>query len=213
MRHTWFILMVVLALASVLGIWVYSYHVPVYIALSCDYRGPNAERAGGVRAWGFYAAQGRIGFLYHYHTWGFLEPGVPAVPRAPTRVMWEHAEDVHQGITIDELGYLVAYSGYGLTLYEGNDGGMGHDQRFVGGLVQTRMVALFLALFLGVTLWRRLRHRSGEPSCATCGYDIRTQAGGAAGSRCPECGTVIAPDQPPSAHGAPNPAPHHRPIP
>jgi len=38
---------------------------------------------------------------------------------------------------------------------------------------------------------RRQRYRVAHNLCLTCGYDLRTQKAGAAGGKCPECGTAV----------------------
>jgi hypothetical protein len=43
---------------------------------------------------------------------------------------------------------------------------------------------------------RRTRRRRATGLCPTCGYDLRTHLAGAAGAKCPECGSAITPNAP-----------------
>jgi len=204
MRRILFILAATLglALAVTVFLWFDTRTAHVYIAVMMDYRTPNDPKrlsfSEGTRSYGVYANHGRIGFLIDTNVRD-MEDNMNVVPYQPTCFTSEHLNDSESGIyeqlRPSSLAYSLRSKRLGLSLYDGWDAGGGSSEGVQGGLVDTWIVAAFLAAMLGFTVWciRRPRRKLKAGLCPTCSYDIRTQLLGQAGLNCPECGTPIKP--------------------
>jgi hypothetical protein len=93
------------------------------------------------------------------------------------------------GLSREILAYHLKFARFGVSYYEGHDGGLGHMATYHGVLVAAWLPGAGMLSLLCLVLWQmRLDRRRPAHACPTCHYDLRAHR---AGEKCPECGTLI----------------------
>lgn len=177
---------------------IYSHDIPTYIAVATDIRGRFNQRPVilGKAYAGLYAGAGAIGFIHNREMIDDPEGAYyQAIPPRSLHLIWDHsanpAATLQGSASLEELSDVIAYTRFGVTLYDGDDDWAGGSQNNRGWLINAWIFIfapplLILILFAIPRLLLRRSHIHGF--CPNCQYDLRVQLEGGAGARCPECG-------------------------
>jgi hypothetical protein len=180
---------------------IYSHDTPTYVALATDIHGSFNQQPVilGKAYAGLYAGAGAIGFMHHSEIINDPENafGAAIPPRSP-HLIWDHsanpAATLQGGAGLDELSYFINYAGFGMTVYDGDNGWLGGSENNHGWLINVWIFVLAPPLLILVlfAIPRLLVRRSRTHGlCPNCRYDLRVQLEGRAGTNCPECGRAV----------------------
>jgi 4-amino-4-deoxy-L-arabinose transferase-like glycosyltransferase len=172
------VLSLLLCVATV-GLWVRSYDQAERIGWASAGNGPGGYNE---HYFGVIATDGDLRICFTHNLDEAPSP-LPPVPfgSTPAPVGLLHDRLPNSQVRNDKAIRLLGFSAY--FSRDSNTPSFTLTDRWIQ--MPGWLLAVLLALPVGIHLTKRRRHRSTNGFCQRCGYDLR-----ATPDRCPECGTV-----------------------